>query len=192
MGFENHTNSIVICRQGNLMSEVDVKTLEPMDVMSKSFTGSYNQTMDRLDELMSWLLRVGHPYSSAPRAVFYDDPDEVPEDELRAKVCLPIKEDSRTGFEIDRDVLEGGDFACLLYEGPYDGIAGTYSEIYQWMEENGYHQKEDMGVREVYRKIIGQVESTEELVTEVQVPIQSVTESLEEEAPEEIEEPAAP
>ena len=40
------------------MAEVQLKDVEPMVVMSLAFTGPYDQTQEKLDEIMGWLLLV--------------------------------------------------------------------------------------------------------------------------------------
>lgn len=184
------------------MPEVHVKEVPEMTVMSLPFTGSYDQTQTKLDRLMSWLLRVGHPYSQPPMALYYDDPAQVPEEELRAEVCLPIEEECEGEEDIERKELPAVTVAYTVHKGPYHQIPPLYEEIFEWMEENGYEYVEDMPTREVFLKLYGQVEEPEEYVTEVQVPVQPVgaaedegeepeEEEAEAEQPVEAEEPEA-
>ncbi len=154
------------------MAEIQVKEVEPMTVLSLSFTGSYDQTQEKLGELMSWLLRVGHPYSGLPLALYYDDPSQVPEEKLRAEACLPIEEACDPADEVERKKLPGTTVAFAVHQGPYRGISAVYEEIFSWMGENGYHPVEEAPTREVFHKVAGQVGSPEEFLTEVQVPVQ--------------------
>lgn len=153
------------------MAEVELKTIDPKTVMSLAFEGSYAQTTDRLDELMAWLLRVGHPFSDRPFAIYYDDPVEVPEEDLSAEVCLPIEEACEPAEGVKRKTVPGGEFACVLHEGPYSGLDDAYDEVFNWLEENSYEFAEEMGTREVFHRLSGEVESSDELLTEVQIPI---------------------
>jgi effector-binding domain-containing protein len=145
-----------------------------MVAMSLPFTGSYDQTMKKLDHLMGWLLRVGHPYSETPRALYYDDPSKVPEDELRAEVCLPIEEECEPRDEFKRIELPAVTVAYATHEGPYSRIPQLYEEIFEWIRENGYRYIEDMPTREVFLKTYGQTDDPEQYVTEVQVPVEKV------------------
>ncbi len=154
------------------MAEIQVKEVEPMTVMSLPFTGSYDQTQEKMAELMGWLLRVGHPYSELPMALYYDDPAKVPEEELRAEVCLPIEEACEPAEEIERKALPGVTVAFAMHEGPYSGIPATYEEIFAWIAENGYRAVEGAPTREVFHKVPGQAESPEEVLTEVQVQVE--------------------
>jgi len=162
------------------MADVETKIVEPIKVASLSFTGAYEQTEDMMDELMGWLMRAGHPYSAPPFAIYYDDPDQVPVDEQRAEVCLPIAERVKGDAEVDIKTIPAAKMACAKHEGPYEGIPDTYEDIFTWMEQEGHSFEEDMGTREVFLKQHGEVESEEDLLTEVQVPIEAKPEEQEE------------
>jgi AraC family transcriptional regulator len=166
------------------MAEVETKIVEAQTVASLSFTGPYDQTEDMMDELMGWLMRAGHPYSAPPFAIYYDDPDEVPDEELRAEVCLPLEERVRGDEEVDIKDAPSALMACATHEGPYEDIPDTYEKIFAWIEDNGRTFQEEMGTREVFLKQHGEVETEEELLTEVQVPIVPEGEETEEETEE--------
>jgi len=157
---------------GEKMIEVKTKEVEPITVMSLSFQGSYAQTEDKLDELIAWVMREGHPYCGFPMGIYYDDPAKVKEEDLRAEVCVPVAEEFEGREEIERKELPGTEVAYAIHQGPYEGIVDVYEAIFKWMEENGYRFRTELGTREVFHKIYGQVDSDEELVTEVQVPIE--------------------
>lgn len=156
------------------MAEEEIKTkhVEPTAVVTKSFQGPYDQTEDILDELMGWIMRVGHPYSSPPLAVYYDDPAQVAEEDLRGDVCLPVAEVVEGDDQAQVKELPETEVAFKLHEGAYDGIADVYEEIFSWIEDQGYSFREELGTREIFHKIYGQAETEEQLVTEVQVPIE--------------------
>jgi AraC family transcriptional regulator len=153
------------------MEEPTIKAIDAMEVISMSFTGSYEQTSDMLDELMSWLLREGHPYSGRPFAIFYDDPAKVEEADLRAEVCLPVSETIEVREPIEKKTVEGGDFAAAIHNGPYSSISDVYDKLSEWIASNDYSCRQEMGTREVFHKLIGEVENPGELVTEVQIPV---------------------
>lgn len=158
------------------MPEVDVKEVPAMEVMSLPFTGSYDQTQDKLDHLFSWLLRVGHPHSSPPLGLYYDEPGKVPEEEQRAEVCMPIEEACEPEAEFERKELPEVTVAYAVHEGPYSGIPEVYEEIFDWIDDNGYEYIEDMPTREVFLTMYGHSDDPQEYVTEVQVPVQKIEE----------------
>jgi AraC family transcriptional regulator len=154
------------------MAEIQVKEIGPVEVISLPFTGPYEQTQEKLEQLMSWLLRVGHPYSSAPFALYYADPAKVPPDQLRAEVCLAVDEACEPVEDIQRRELPGVTVAWAIHKGPYAEIQHAYEEIFGWIPENGYRYVEGEPTREVFHTMYGQVDDPQEFVTELQVPVE--------------------
>ena len=156
------------------MAEVQQKTVQPMIVLSIGFTGSYTQTSEKLDGLLGWVLRAGHPYAGPPMGIYYDDPERVPEEGLRAEVAVPIVEQCQPAEDVVRKELPGMEVASAVHVGPYDKAPAVYREIFAWMAENGYDHVVEMGTREIFHKVMGEVDTPDELVTEIQVPIQKM------------------
>ena len=154
------------------MSEVQTKTVETISVISLPFKGSYGQTGDRLDQLMSTAMRAGYPYSAPPMCIYYDDPAKVAEEELRAEVCLPMEEAYEGEGDIVRKTLRGTEVAYTMYEGEREGVVAVYQELFEWLCENGYRYREEQGCREIFHRLYGQVESPQECLSEVQVPVE--------------------
>lgn len=160
------------------MADIQTKSLEPLNVMSLPFTGAYDQTGARLDDLLAWILRAGHPWSGPPAGVFYDDPDKVAEDELRAEVVVPLDETCEGDDRVARKTLPGAEVACLTYEGPMSGIGQAYEELFNWIHANGWTYVEALGTREVYVRLPEEHEEGEEpkgFMVELQVPIEKAT-----------------
>ncbi len=156
------------------MAEIQVKEVEPMTVMSLAFTGPYDQSSQKMEELMSWLLRVGHPYSAPPMGLYYDNPATAAPDALRAEVCLPIEEECEPGDDIERKEVPGATVACLTKEGTPAEVAALYPDIFAWMAENGYEYAEGEPTREIFVSMFEQVEETETMLVEIQVPVRQV------------------
>ena len=154
------------------MAEICTKVVPAQTVMSLPFTGAYEQTGERLDELMAWLLRAGHPHSGCPFCIYHDDPSKVAVEGLRAEVCLPIEEQCEGDYRVSRKSIAGGEFACTVHEGRYGELAKAYQEIFAWMAEHGYSHVEGAGTREVFLRLVGEADSDDLPITEVQVPIQ--------------------
>ena len=173
------------------MAEVEIKSIDSADVMCLEFTGSYEQTGDRLDELLAWVLRSGHPWAAAPVGVFYDDPDKVEADKLRAQVAVRVDERCDGDDLVKRKNLPGAEMACLAYEGPIGDIGKAYGELFEWIGANGYRYVEGMGTREIYLRLPEQEAESSGFLIEVQAPVENVSaeQAPAEDAP--AEEPAA-
>ncbi len=156
------------------MAEVQTKDVDAMEVMSRAFTGPYEQTRDQLDGLMSWLLRVGHPYSDDPLGLYYDDPQKVEPENLRAEVCLPIEEACEGGDDVVRKELPAVTVASTVYTGPISGVSAVYPEIFAWIEEHSYEYVEGEPTREVFIQLPeDDPDDPTTAIIEVQVPIKS-------------------
>lgn len=76
---------------------------------------------------------------SVMAAVFLDDPELTAEDTLRSAACSPL-----AAFEALQPPLEpmnlfGGDYAKLLYTGPYADMKDAYQWLYGiWLPQSGY------------------------------------------------------
>ncbi|NLW50213.1 MAG: GyrI-like domain-containing protein [Candidatus Brocadiaceae bacterium] len=154
------------------MLEVQIKELEPITVMSLPFTGPYDQALGKLEELMSWLLRAGHPYSGKPFGCFYDDPAKVPADQLRAEVCLPIEETCQGEEEIVRKVVPGGTMASAMFTGDFSNVYQAYVEIFEAITARGYKYRAGEPTREVYLTMYEQEEESAEPAVEILVPVE--------------------
>ncbi len=155
------------------MSEPTIKDVSPVMALTCPFTGPYNQTSAVMDEVMAWLLQTGHPYSGNPFAIYYEDPAKVDEDKLKAQICLPVAEALEKTGEYEQKEVEGGTFVSLRHEGPYDEISSVYETLFDWIKENNFEYLEEMGTREIFLKILGEVDTSEELLTEVLVPVKT-------------------
>jgi len=161
------------------MVEVEIKEVPASEVLSLSFTGPYEQTQDRLDDLLSWVLRAGHPYSGCPQGLFFDDPANVAADDLRGEVCVVIEEQCE-GFEgVVRKDMPAATLACATFTGPYEQLRPHYQEVFDWIAANGYRYLEDQPVREVYHVLYGQADDPQEFVTELQVPVEPADKPVE-------------
>jgi DNA gyrase inhibitor GyrI len=155
------------------LADIQVKEIEPMTVVSLSFTGSYSQTEAKLELLMSWLLRAGHPYSAPPIALYHDDPAKVAEGDLRGEVCLAIEEACEAADEVEIKELEGQQVASLVAE-PDTDPASLYPQMWEWLAENGYTYVEGKPTRVLHHFAVADSDDQPANLTsiEVQVPIQ--------------------
>jgi effector-binding domain-containing protein len=60
------------------------------------------------------------------------------------------------------------EMACIVHEGTFDTLAGTYGQLMAWIEANGYRMAGP--IREVYVQWTGADDATN--VTEIQLPVE--------------------
>ncbi|MBX2836040.1 MAG: AraC family transcriptional regulator [Gammaproteobacteria bacterium] len=123
-------------------SRFDVK-IEPLDVShcaAVSHTGSYMHIDQAMGQLMGGLA-AQQLLSDAPRmlAVFYDDPELTPAEQLRSAALSPLDTSSNVTAPIEHITLYQGPYAKLLYTGPYADMKDAYQWLYgTWLPDSGF------------------------------------------------------
>ena len=59
--------------------------------------------------------------------------------------------------------------ACIVHNGPFATIGGTFEKLYDWMAQNKYQA--DGPIREIYHKGDWVTDNQDEYVTEIQIPL---------------------
>ena len=162
-------------------SEVEIKNMPAMTVMAIEHRGPYTELESVMDQLISWVMREGHPYSGPPFAILYDDPQYVAESDLRSEVCVPMEEDLQGKDNVVRKQMPALTMAASIHKGPYHEVHKAYEVIFDYLNEHGYEYKAVYGCHEAYLNSPVDIESEEQMV-EVRVPIGKPAEQKEEEA----------
>lgn len=103
-------------------------------------------------------------------AVFYDDPQSVPEAELRSHAGFEIKGAADLSEPLEEVALPAGRQAVLTYTGPYAGLPAAYDELFGvWLPASG-EEPADSPSFEVYVNSPMDTEP-EKLVTELHLPL---------------------
>lgn len=151
--------------------EVMVKKTEPMTVAFIAKKGPYSLISQTFGELYGWIGEKGYIPSGPPVGVYFNDPQQVPAEELLWELCSPIAGDVTSSGPDERGLgvrrVEGMEVAATIHKGPYDKIGPVYGALAGWIMENGY---EIAGPpEEVYLSDPGQT-PPQELLTEVRFP----------------------
>jgi len=135
------------------LSKVEVmeEQVEPMVMAVKEHKGSYAKTKVPMDEIYKGLLDIG---IEAKRGVglYYDDPAEVEEDDLRSEVGSLIEGDDLQKINLVRErfeVKEVEQMKAMVVEFPIKtmlsymiGPMKVYPEIERYWMEKGYEEAE--------------------------------------------------
>lgn len=134
-------------------------------------TGSYTRVGQHLEEATRLAQEQGLEVTGPPFALYYDDPGQVPVDQLRLRACLPVA--GPLGFRqpLQYEVLESTTVVYAFVSGPYPDVPRAYPALYAYLSELGW--REDGPVRESYLVNPAVVGDFSELVTEVQIPAAS-------------------
>jgi effector-binding domain-containing protein len=131
--------------------------------------GDYRELGQAMRELLECATETGLEDTGAPFALFFDDPGRVPHGDLRARVCLPVADrPSRLPDRLEFDVLPRSMVVYARVPGGYPEVASAYPALFEYLHELGWRQGGP--VREVYLVNPLEVQSFDELLTEVQIP----------------------
>jgi AraC family transcriptional regulator len=160
--------------------EVQIRYVEPMEILSVDHVGPYMQVGKAFDALFGWLAK--HNLLEAQMrmiGVYFDDPGVVEEQALRSKagVLLPGPLMAEVGSAVAMDGavsvtrIRGGEYAVLRHVGPYSDMRAAYEWLYgTWLVQSG-REAADAPVFEEYLNSPKET-APAELVTEICLPLE--------------------
>ncbi|MCB1347603.1 MAG: AraC family transcriptional regulator [Maritimibacter sp.] len=78
------------------------------------------------------------PELGAMMGLYYDDPDAVPEADLRSAAGFEIAEGAEIAPPLEMASLPGGKYAILTHKGPYTGLKAAYTYLFgDWLPRSG-------------------------------------------------------
>jgi AraC family transcriptional regulator len=70
--------------------------------------------------------------------IYRDDPESVPEAELRSAACITVPDDWSSSGELEEGHVEGGRYARIVHTGPYAELKTAYDWLYRiWLPQSG-------------------------------------------------------
>ena len=122
--------------------EVNVKKTEPVTVAFVAKKGSYDQIPQAFPELYAWTGQKGFIPSGPPIGVYYNNPSEVPVEELMWEIQSPISGDVAPSGPDEKGLgvkkLDGAEVAFAMHKGPFDQVGPVWSGVVRWIVEQGY------------------------------------------------------
>ncbi|MBN8632254.1 MAG: AraC family transcriptional regulator [Rhodobacterales bacterium] len=153
------------------MHPVTIRTEGPIRLAALPHQGAYHE-ISRAFQKLSALMASRDLFPSAGRmiAVFYDDPQSVPEPDLRSQAGFEMKGPADLSAPLEEVTLPGGRQAVLTYRGPYAGLPAAYDELFGlWLPQSG-EEPADAPSFEVYLNTPMDT-APEDLVTELHLPL---------------------
>jgi AraC family transcriptional regulator len=131
--------------------EVAVQALPPQPVLGIEHAGSYLAIGRAFDLLFARIAAAGLARPGMRMfALFFDDPDLVPEAQLRSLAAVAGCAEAGDAIDLVRTVIPGGPHATLLHTGPYTTMRAAYRWLYgRWLPASGF-EPAGVGVVEQY------------------------------------------
>jgi AraC family transcriptional regulator len=122
-----------------LMYPVSIENRTAARVASLAHHGDYAQIGPTFERLAVWAAGRGLMTPDAQSyGIYYDDPDSLPVDRLRADACISIPDGVDTDAEHPVKTLPGGRCAVLLHTGPYSELHIAWRWLYaEWLPKSG-------------------------------------------------------
>ena len=134
--------------------------------------GPYPMIGTAFDTLGDWAQQNSGVITGPPMALYPDDSQTTPPDELRSYAALPIDPQARIdpAGTVERISVAGGRYAVAAHHGSYAGLADAWQEFMAAVAADGLHPDWSRSCFEVYANEPGAVPD-DELVTEMYQPI---------------------
>lgn len=159
-------------KKGDILMNVELKDMPALRLAAVRHEGPY----PRISEAFARLGQVAGPAGlvrcpeAAMLALYHDDPETVPVDQLRSDAALTVDEDATIPEELDEIRVPAGRYATTTFVGPYTGLGDAWSKLVGgWLPSSG-HRAADRPSFEIYRNNPGNA-APKDLVTELYFPI---------------------
>ena len=146
--------------------EVVLKKAPPIAVASVRDTIPISQIGQLFGEVFGYLGQHGIGPAGPTIGIYYDE--EFREEAVDVETAVPVSGSVPTGERVkSRELPAVEEMACIVHEGTFDTLAGTYGQLMAWIEANGYCMAGP--IREVYVQFTGPDATTN--ITEIQLPV---------------------
>lgn len=130
--------------------------------------GDYAAVGSFLPALLDHCRAQGIEPAGPPFGLFYDDPLAVPASDLRSRLCLPVANLQAVAEPLGFDLLPASSVAYARVAGPYPEVPASYPGMFDYLRERSWALVPP--IREIYLVNPGQVQTFDQLITEVQMP----------------------
>jgi AraC family transcriptional regulator len=157
---------------GGEMMDVTVKTMPELRLAAVRHVGPYNQIPHAFERLGAIASTAGLPHRADTKmiAIYHDDPESVPQDELRSDAAITVPENAPLPPGLAEEHLPAGRYASTVHVGPYEQLGDAWARFMgEWLPASG-HRLGPGASYEVYENDPRQVPK-EQLRTEMLIPI---------------------
>ncbi|MGH1575651.1 AraC family transcriptional regulator [Planktotalea sp.] len=151
---------------------MQVRELPEAHALGAHRTGTYMGIDKAFGELMATLGEAGKLSEMiGAYGVFFDDPDALPDGELRSAAAALFGTPSEPIGTLKPMTIAGGNYAVLSHKGPYSDMRAAYDWLFGiWLPESG-HELRDAPILEAYLND-PKTTAPAELLSEILLPIE--------------------
>ena len=129
-----------ISRERNAgLYRVEIEERPRLRVAMIEHQGDYRLAARAFERLMTIAATTGlFTADTRTIGIYHDDPESVPEPELRAAACITVPEGWTSSGELEEGEIEGGRYARIVHTGPYPELEVAYDWLYRtWLPTSG-------------------------------------------------------
>jgi AraC family transcriptional regulator len=151
--------------------EVDIKDMPELRVGTVRHVGPYNQIPKAFEQLGEVAGPAGLvQQASAMLAIYHDDPETTPQDQLRSDAALVVPASVKLPDGLVEQRIAAGRYAHTVHVGPYEQLGDVWARLLgEWVPGSGNRIGEGVSY-EIYLNTPGQVPK-DQLRTELYVPL---------------------
>ncbi len=149
--------------------EICVVEMEELRVLGLEHVGPYYKIGEAFERLHGFQLSA-HVENAPLVAIYYDDPHNVPEHNLRSLAGVIVQPTAQISIpDLTEEKIPGGRYAMTSFSGPYSGLPNAWEDFYGSIFSQGHKTKPDL-CYERYINTMGEV-PPEQLITELYAPL---------------------
>jgi AraC family transcriptional regulator len=152
--------------------DVEIKDMPDLRVVAVRHVGPYNQipqAFGRLGQIAGPAGLFSQP-GAAMVAIYHDDPESVPQDQLRSDAGIVVPENAALPRGLEEHHLAAGRYARTVHIGPYEQLGDTWARFMgEWLPSSG-HRVGNGASYELYRND-PRTTPKEDLRTDLYVPL---------------------
>lgn len=151
--------------------QVEICELDEIRLATRAHIGAYDKIHVAFEQLGQLAAQAGlFGPSAAMIALYYDDPEATPTDELRADAALSVAQSMTLPEGLVERHIEAGLYACTTHVGDYAKLGESWAAFMgQWLPQSGYQLGEGVSF-ERYENSPREV-APHELLTTLYVPL---------------------
>ena len=120
--------------------DVEITEMPELRVGTVRHIGPYNQIPQAFGRLYAIAVNAGlfrHP-GAAMIAIYYDDPDTTPQDQLRSDAAIAVADHLPLPDGLGERRISGGRYARATHVGPYETLVDAWARfLCEWLPASG-------------------------------------------------------